>query len=237
MLDLSQVKALSFDCYGTLIDWEAGLKDILNPWAAAFGLPQRDEALLESFGRHEAAVEAAQPAWLYRDILREVLRRIGREFGAPTPDEWSERLANSVGEWPPFPDTAESLLRLKERFKLCILSNVDHFSFARTLPKLKAEFDLIVTAEDVGSYKPSPRNFQALLDRLGGLGVAPDELLHVAQSLYHDHAPAKRLGLKTAWIDRRRGLAGSGATLVPTGTPAYDASFPSMRDFADWAWG
>jgi len=237
MIDLSQVKALSFDCYGTLIDWETGLKDVLNPWAAASKLLQRDDRLLELFGCHEAAVEAEHPSWLYRDVLREVMRRIGRELGADAAGETVEHLANSVGDWPAFHDSAEALQRLKQRYKLCILSNVDHHSFTGTLPRLKVEFDLVVTAEDVGSYRPSLRNFKALLDRLWEFGVAPEELLHVAQSLYHDHAPAKRLGLKSAWIDRRRGMEGSGATLPPAAPPAYDVSFASMREFADWACG
>ncbi len=237
MIELANIKALSFDCYGTLIDWETGLSGVLNPWAVATNLPQRDGALLELFARHEAAVEAERPSWLYRDVLREVMRRIGHELGAATPEVWAEKLANSVAEWPAFPDTAESLLRLKPHYKLCILSNVNRHSFARTQPRLQVELDLLLTAQDVGSYKPSLRNFRALLDALRGIGIAPEELLHVAQSLYHDHAPAKQLGLQTAWIDRRHGLEGSGATPAAAEIPAYDVRFASLREFADWACG
>jgi putative hydrolase of the HAD superfamily len=235
MIDLARVRAFTFDCYGTLIDWETGLKGILNAWAGSANVALRDDELLEVFAKHEASVEAAQPALLYSDVLRHVMHNIGRELSATVTSEWEDRLALSVGEWPAFTDSAESLLRLKRsNFQLCILSNVDHKSFAGSRRKLIADFDLVVTAEDIGSYKPSPKNFSELLRLLGERGISRDEVVHVAQSLYHDHVPAKQIGLKSIWIDRRAGTKGSGATM-PATHAHYDLRFTSMREMADWA--
>ncbi len=143
----------------------------------------------------------------------------------------------SVGRWPPFPDSAEALSRLKRRFALVILSNVDRASFAASNARLDVEFDLVVTAEDVGAYKPSPRSFPALLERIGSIGVAPDRLLHVAQSLYHDHEPARAAGIPAVWIDRRHGREGFGATPPPQQEVVPRWRYPSLAAFADDAAG
>lgn len=235
MIDLSQTRAFTFDCYGTLIDWETGLKGVLNAWAVASDVPARDDQVLELFAAHEARVEAEQPRLLYSDVLREVMRRLSLQLGVSASPEWVERLGTSVGDWPAFTDSADALLRLKEKYRLCILSNVDHVSFAGSRRKLIADFDLVVTAEDVGSYKPDARNFAALIGHLRTIDISPDQVVHVAQSLYHDHAPAKRLGLKSIWIDRRHGTQGFGATLPPASQAQYDMRFTSMREFAEWA--
>lgn len=235
MIDLATVKALTFDCYGTLIDWERGLKCVLNGWAETVGAGERDDRLLEIFGRHETDIEARFPDLLYSNVMREVLKAMAAEMRVDAPQLWVERLARSVGEWPPFTDSAEALNKLKRRFKLCILSNVDRMSFAGSNAKLMVDFDLIVTAQDVGSYKPDPRNFEALVSRLGEIGIGRHEILHVAQSLYHDHGPASKMGLPSVWIDRRGDQGGFGATLPPEGQPSYDRAFPSMRAFAEWA--
>ena len=234
-IDLAQIRALTFDCYGTLIDWETGLSGILNAWAQSVGVALRDDAVLELYGRHESAIEAESPTLLYSVVVREAMRRIASELDTTAAPEWIERLGRSVGEWPAFPDSAESLLRLKTRYRLCILSNVDHASFAGSARKLIVDFDLVVTAQDVGAYKPSLDNFHALLHRLKAVGVEHHQILHVAQSLFHDHAPAQKLGLKTVWIDRRRGKASHGSTPAPPGDTRYDAAFPTMRAFAAWA--
>jgi 2-haloalkanoic acid dehalogenase type II len=235
-IDLAQIRALTFDCYGTLIDWEAGLSSILNAWAQSVGVSLRDDDLLEIYGQHEAALEAEFPALSYSDIVREAMRRIGRELNAPASTEWIERLGSSVGEWPAFPDSAESLILLHNRFKLGILSNVDHASFAGSARKLMVDFDLVVTAQDVGRYKPAAANFEALLERLRDtLGIGRDEILHVAQSLFHDHVPAQRLGLKTVWINRRHRRSGHGSTPAPHPEARFDAVFNSMRELARWA--
>jgi 2-haloalkanoic acid dehalogenase type II len=232
MLDIERFRALSFDCYGTLIDWEAGLSSVLAPWAARHGLGADGEALLAAFGEAESRAERENPRLFYPEILRIVLRAMAERLGA-SPDAAAENeLARSVGEWPPFPDSGEALRALRSRYKLAILSNVDRDSFGRSEQRLGVRFDLVVTAQDVGSYKPDERNFRVLLAKLAEMGIAPDETLHVAQSLYHDHVPAKRLGLATVWIDRRRGRPGPGATAVPDASVTPDLEFPSMREFA-----
>jgi len=136
----------------------------------------------------------------------------------------------SVADWPAFPDSHDALVRLRTRFRLGVLTNCDDDLFAASNRRLGVDFDWIVTAQQVGSYKPDERNFGALLKRLAVDGVGPERVLHVAQSLYHDHVPAQRLGLRSVWIDRRHGRAGAGAT--PPADARPDATFPSMADFA-----
>jgi 2-haloacid dehalogenase len=236
--NLRSFGALSFDCYGTLIDWETGIADELRPWAERQSLVADDAAVLGAFAEVETTVEREWPTELYPAVLAETLRRIGRRFGVAVSRRDAESFGASVGRWPAFEDSAEALSRLKTRFKLIILSNVDRVSFARSNERLGVCFDLIVTAEDVGAYKPSERSFPALLDRLGQIGVNREDLLHVAQSLYHDHEPAKAVGLPTAWIDRRHDAAGFGATPAPGRRDVVpDWTFPSLGAFADAALG
>lgn len=233
MIDLTAYRALTFDCYGTLIDWETGMTPILRDWARRGALALDAETLLEAFGDAEARAEAEQPMLLYPDILRLVVHRMSEHYGIPRDRRAEDELANSVGRWPPFADSPAALAALKSRYKLAILSNVDRASFAGSNRQLGVEFDLVITAEDVGSYKPDERNFRTLLDTLSELGIASTEVLHVAQSLYHDHVPAQRLGLKSVWIDRRRGKSGAGATARPDTPVAPDLEYPSMQAFAD----
>jgi 2-haloacid dehalogenase len=226
-------RALSFDCYGTLIDWETGITDTLHPWVDRHDLHVSREDLLDAFSVNETAVQGEQPTARYPEVLAEVMRRIGDRFRVEvTPDE-ATAFGDSVGDWPPFPDSHDALARLGTRFALIILSNVDRMSFARSNRRLGVDFDRIITAEDVGSYKPDPRNFEVLIDELRSLEVAPNHLLHVAESLYHDHQPAKRLGLSTVWIHRRHAVEGFGATPAPDGDVKPDWQFPSLGAFAD----
>jgi 2-haloacid dehalogenase len=225
--------ALSFDCYGTLIDWEAGIAAALRRWATANGLAMSDEDLLLAHGTHEAAAEAEHPADLYPEILARSMRALGAELGVPVTDEEATAFGASVPDWPAFPDSHDALERLGRRYKLIILSNVDRRSFAGSNARLGVEFSGIVTAQDVGSYKPSPRNFAALDAERERLGVAEGRLLHVAQSLFHDHVPAKAAGLPTVWINRRHAQAGWGATPDPMAPVTPDWEFPSMAAFAD----
>jgi 2-haloacid dehalogenase len=224
-------KALSFDCYGTLIDWETGIVQSLQPWCAWRGIDLSATDLLELFGRHENVVEAEHPTMLYPDVLAESLRRMAVAFEVGTNDTECAEFGASVIAWPAFADTALALRRLKQRYRLIILSNIDRASFARSNRRLGVEFDLVITAEDVGSYKPSLGHFDALFQQLPSIGVERTELLHVAQSLFHDHGPAQKLGLPSVWIDRRHGRVGSGAT------PATDVDVPwrysSLAEFAD----
>ena len=235
IVDLTDFDALSFDCYGTLIDWEAGIAAVLGPWARSRGLDSGDEALLTAYSGHEARAEAEHPADPYPLILARSLRDLGRELGARVTDQDAQRLAGSVPDWPPFPDSRAALAALAERYRLIILSNVDNESFAASNRWLGVRFTSVLTAQDIGSYKPSPRNFAALLAEAGRLGIPPARLLHVAQSLFHDHVPARQAGLATVWINRRHDRPGWGATPAPGAGVIPDAEFPSLRAFADAA--
>lgn len=230
---LADFTTLTFDCYGTLIDWERGIAAELRPWAERNKLKLADGALLEAFGRAEAPVQRAHPNWLYPDILSEAFRALGKQLGVATGDQEAVGFGRSVGRWPAFSDSPDALAYLKRHFKLCILSNVDRASFAESNRRLGVEFDLIVTAQDVGSYKPDRRNFQHLLAALGRMGVEKRAVLHTAQSLFHDIAPAKALGLRTAWINRRKGKAGGGATPAPEGDATPDLEAASLAEFAE----
>jgi putative hydrolase of the HAD superfamily len=232
-LDLTRFEALSFDCYGTLIDWETGIAAVLTPWAREHGLGLTDEQLLLAYADNEAAVERDTPTARYPTVLAAAFRRTGEALGAPVDDRWAERLGQSVPDWPAFPDSADALARLARHCRLIILSNVHRDGFAGSNRRLRGTFAAIITAEDVGAYKPAENHFRALDAALAGLGVARDRLLHVAQSLFHDHVPARREGLPSVWINRRHDRPGWGATPAPTEAWAYDLEFPSMAAFAD----
>jgi 2-haloacid dehalogenase len=220
---------LTFDCYGTLIDWETGiargLRAALGPRAGSAG----DEALLELYAIQEAALEAG-PYISYREVLARACAGVGRAFGLETTDAAARGFAASVGEWPAFPDSADALARLRGRFRLGVLTNCDDDLFALSEARLGVRFEWLVTAQQVGSYKPNPRHFQVALERMD---VPGNRILHVAQSLFHDHVPARRLGLATAWIDRRHDRPGSGAT--PPADAAPDLTATDMATFADLA--
>ncbi len=228
-LDYGAFEALTFDCYGTLIDWETGLIGAFAPILGAHGLELDSEDVLARYARFEAAAEAG-PYLRYRDVLAAGLRGVSRELGfAPTAAE-VVAFSGSVADWPAFPDTAAALGRLRQRYRLGVITNCDDDLFAASNRRLGVTFDWIVTAQQVGSYKPSEANFQHAFERLG---LPRERILHVAQSLFHDHVPAKRLGLSTVWIDRRHDRAGTGATPPADATP--DATFPDMATFAEAA--
>jgi putative hydrolase of the HAD superfamily len=229
---LDEFEALSFDCYGTLIDWEAGIAAVLRAWAAEHGLGVDDETLLAAFSKYEAQAEVEHPTDLYPQILARSMRGLGAELGAEVSDDDAETLARSVPDWPAFDDSPGALSLLGKHYQLIILSNVDRTSFAGSNRRLGVEFTSIITAQDVGSYKPAQRNFDALLAEAHRLGVGQGKLLHVAQSLFHDHVPAKRAGLPTVWINRRHDRGGWGATPAPSAPVAPDWEFPSMASFA-----
>jgi 2-haloalkanoic acid dehalogenase type II len=229
-MKLTDFKALTFDCYGTLIDWETGLYNALQPLLQAGAVTLGRDEVLAVFARHEAAQEAATPQMLYSELLAEVHRRLAGEWGVKADEERAVAFGKSVPDWPEFPDTPASLQYLRRYYKLVILSNVDRESFAGTNRRLGVTFDAICTAQDIGSYKPDPRNFEYLIKALAGLGVLKRNILHTAQSLFHDHAPAQAAGLSSAWIDRRHEREGWGATVPPAGTPRYDFRFSSMEE-------
>jgi 2-haloacid dehalogenase len=228
-IDFRRFDVLTFDCYGTLIDWERGILDALQPILAPQGIEADEEELLESYARHEAALEAGEYV-SYREIVATSVQRLCSDFGFSPSAEGIADFADSVGVWPAFRDTAPALLRLARRFSLGVITNCDDDLFARSNKRLGVIFDWIVTAQMAYSYKPSLNNFRLALDLI----EAPTErILHVAQSLYHDHVPAKQLGMTTAWINRRQGRPGSGAT--PQATASADLSVPDMRTFAELA--
>jgi 2-haloacid dehalogenase len=235
MSDFDRFEAMSFDCYGTLIDWETGIANALRPWATRNGVDLGDQALIAAHGRHETHVQDDMPGALYPVVLGETLRRIGAALEVPVTDADAEAYGASVKDWPAFPDTAPALARLATRFKLIILSNIDRASFAASNPRLGVTFDAIVTAEDVGSYKPRMGHFDRLFVEIERLGVARDQLVHVAESLFHDHQPAAALGLPSVWIHRRHDKGGAGATASPAGDVTPTWRFTSMADFADAA--
>jgi len=230
-MDLTKYDALSFDCYGTLIDWETGIAAVLSPWAREQGLDLTDEELLLAYADHEAAAERETPSALYPAVLAEAFRRTGDQLGRTVSDEWARRLGDSVPDWPAFPDSADALARLRKHHRLIILSNVHRAGFAASNLRLRGDFAAIITAEDVGAYKPAENHFRALDTKLAELGA--EHLLHVAQSLFHDHVPAKREGLPSVWINRRHDRPGWGATPQPAGEYSYDLEFGSMGEFAD----
>ena len=225
---LTDFKVLTFDCYGTLIDWESGMLDALRPLAAKAGHALSRDAILEAHARHESAQQMFTPARRYSELLAVVYKRLAEEWNVAAPWEECVSYGRSIRNWPAFADSAEALRYLKQHFKLVILSNVDNESFARSNEKLGAAFDAVFTAEDIGSYKPSPRNFEYMLERLAHLGVARSDILHTAESLFHDHVPANEAGLANCWIHRRHEQGGFGATMKPAKAPRTSFRFTSM---------
>lgn len=206
MFDLTTT--ITFDCYGTLVDWERGILDVVKPYLAAHGHYPDDEEILEIYAKEEAAAETG--AYLpYRKILRQVMRGFGFHYQFSHTKEEIYKLEEALPAWPLFPDTVDGLRRLGRKYRLAIISNIDNDLFAGTREALDVPFDHVITAEDVGAYKPSIKNFRRALTVIG---EEPHKILHVAQSVYHDIVPARAMGLSTVWVDRRAGKEGSGAT-------------------------
>jgi 2-haloacid dehalogenase len=231
-MDLTAYRALSFDCYGTLIDWETGIAAVLAPWAREAGLDLDNEELLAAFAGNEAAVERDLPTARYPEVLATAFRRTGEALGRPVDDAWARRLGASVPDWPPFPDSAAALASLATRYALLVVSNVHRAGFAASNRHLRGRFAAVITAEDAGAYKPAANHFQALLCTLDGLGIARAELLHVAQSLFHDHVPASKAGLASVWINRRHDRPGWGATPEPSEAWSYNLELRSLAELA-----
>ena len=231
-IDFDRIDALTFDCYGTLIDWETGISRGLRAILDPRGVQAGDDALLEAYAREEAALEAG-PYLRYREVLARAARGVAAGFGVTPTDEELATFGGSVGDWPAFEDTAEALRRLKERFRLGVITNCDDDLFAASNRRLGVTFDWVITAQQVGSYKPSHRNFDAAF---AVIDVPIPRILHVAQSLFHDHVPAQARGLSTAWIDRRHDKPGSGAT-PPAARVTPNLTAPDMATFADLALG
>ena len=229
---LSEFDALSFDCYGTLIDWESGIWTALQPLVRRSRTAISRDPALEAFARLEARQQQATPDMAYPDVLAAVHRQLAAEWNVEADPAEDAAFGASIAAWPPFPDTVGALLYLKQHFHLAILSNVDRASFQATNQALGVAFDAIYTAQDIGSYKPDRRNFAYLIDRMAEQGVPKGKVLHVAQSLFHDHVPAQAIGLTSAWIDRRHETGGSGATSPVAAGVHYDFRFLSLGALA-----
>lgn len=238
MTKITDYKILTFDCYGTLIDWESGIWDALQPLWTANGCTLDRHTALVAFADAESARQGATPEMPYPEVLAHAHGALAERFRLRTTQDMDRAFGNSVPHWPAFPDTADALRRLKTRFKLAILSNVDRDGFAASNRKLGVAFDAIYTAQDVGSYKPASANFEYMLERLeADLGLGPGDVLHTAQSLFHDHVPARNLGLANAWIDRQKLAEGGGwgATAQVARHPEVDFRFTTMMEMAEAA--
>lgn len=229
-MKLTDFSTLSFDCYGTLIDWESGMVEGLRPLTQRVGKELTRNEILEAHARHESTQQRWTPAMKYSDLLPIVYKRLAEEWGVSVTSEQCETYGQSVARWPAFPDSAQALQYLKKHYKLVILSNVDNISFAGSNQRLEVEFDAIITAEDVGSYKPSDRNFEYMLEKLGGMDIRREQVLHTAESMFHDHVPGSRHQLASCWIYRRHDQTGFGATMNPGEQPRVDFQFNSMAD-------
>lgn len=232
-MNLKDFSTLTFDCYGTLIDWETGMVEALEPLTKRASRPLSRDEILEAHARHESSQQSWTPAKRYCDLLAVVYKRLADEWGVSV--TWDECVAygNSVGNWPAFPDTVEALRYLKQHYKLVILSNVDNASFALSNKRLGVTFDAIYTAEDIGTYKPSLRNFEYMLEKLKTLGVEKNQILHTAESLFHDHLPANQMGLTSCWIHRRHATGGFGATMKPESMPTTQFRFTSLAEMVE----
>ena len=225
-MDFSRFTTISFDCYGTLIDWESGILPVLRAMLARHERNLDNAAILELYGEFEAEAEAG-PYQNYGKVLQSVVRAFGERLNfEATPDE-IRALPESVPSWPPFPDTVAALLQLKKRFQLAVISNIDDELFAATRKHLEVEFDAVITAEQARSYKPAIHNFDLALRTLA---LPPERLLHAAQSIYHDVVPAQSLGISTVWVNRRSARPGIGAVRAAVARP--DLVVPDLATLA-----
>jgi 2-haloacid dehalogenase len=225
-MDFSRFTTISFDCYGTLIDWEAGILPVLRDVLQNHGQTLSDAAILELYGEFEAQAECG-PYQSYRDVLQAVVRAFANRFHFEASPAEIRSLYESVCAWPPFPDTVGALGELQKRYRLVVISNIDDDLFAETRKHLGVEFDGVITAQQAKSYKPSINNFEIALRTLA---LSPDRLLHAAQSIYHDVVPAQSLGIGTVWVNRKSARPGIGAVRASSGRP--DLELPDLASLA-----
>jgi 2-haloacid dehalogenase len=229
MLDFTRFEILTFDCYGTLIDWETGILSALRRILSAHSKQIDDSTLLRLYGDFELRSESG-PFLPYRQVLSSVVRQFGDQLGFTPTEEEVRSLPDSLALWKPWPDTVAALLQLKTRFRLAILSNVDDDLFSSTRPKLEVEFDEVITAQQAQAYKPSLKLFELALSRIN---APAHRVLHVGQSIYHDVVPAQSLGLATVWVNRPSARPGVGAVKAAEATP--DLTVTSVAELADLA--
>lgn len=229
-MKLGEFKVLTFDVYGTLIDWESGMIAGLRPLTDRASQHLTRDDILEAHAYYESTTQRWTPAKQYQQLLPTVYRRLAEEWGVDVTWEECAAYGKSVRQWPAFDDSAEALTYLKQYFKLVVLTNTDNLSFSGSNARLSVTFDGVYTAEDIGSYKPADRNFDYMFETLKRRGFAKVDILHVAESMFHDHAPANAHGLANCWIYRRHEQEGFGATMNPGDMPKYDFQFTSMAD-------
>ena len=199
MLDFGRFAWVSFDCYGTLVDWESGICGAVDEVLRSHGVRRSRGEILDLFAEIEPRVQNSDSYLTYRCVLRQVMAEMGNALGIRCGEPELNCLAESLADWPVFPEVREALAALQTRYKLAVISNVDDELFAGTAEALNVDFDAVVTAEQARSYKPSRRNFDLAATRLG---VETDAWLHVAESLFHDIGPANRLGIASVWVNR-----------------------------------
>ena len=231
-MKLTDFGALTFDVYGTLIDWETGMYEGLQSLIAKVDKEMTRDEVLQAHAFHESTQQRQTPTYRYQDLLPIVYRRLAEQWGVQV--NWKEcvEYGQTVKNWPAFPDSKEALNFLKQHFKLVVLSNIDNDSFMYSNEKLGVDFDAVYTAEDVGAYKPSDSNFEYMLAKIGDIGVNKDKILHTAESMFHDHVPGNKFGLTSCHIYRRHDKDGFGSTMIPEEMPNYQFRFNSMGEMA-----
>ncbi|NET26729.1 haloacid dehalogenase type II [Okeania sp. SIO1I7] len=226
-MNLENFEIVSFDCYGTLIDWESGIITVLKNLIANHQINISPQQILEMFAKFESEAEAGEYI-KYREVLKQVVEKIGKELNFQPTESELNSLANSIKNWQPFPDTITALQTLKQKYRIAIISNIDDDLFTDTAKHLQIEFDFVITAQQIKSYKPSQKNFKTAIKKME---ITPEKLLHIAQSIYHDIVPAKAMGLSTIWVNRRQEKEGLGATLPASEKP--DLEVPDLKTLVD----
>jgi len=231
-MKLSDFKMLTFDTYGTLIDWESGIYNALEPLLDKVAIKLGRDEVLELFAEFEMRQQAATPSQIYSSLLAEVARAIANKWQIKITDQEAYDFGRSVKHWPAFDDSAETLNYLRRHYLMATVTNCDRISYMGSNARIEIEWDAIYTAQDIGFYKPNLRNFEYMIERARrDLGVLPHQILHVAQSLTHDMVPATSMGMTKVWINRRHNQEGLGATAPPQGDYTIEWEFNSMADF------
>ena len=233
-MKLSDYKLLTFDTYGTLIDWESGIYNALQPLLDKLPLKLGRDEVIELFAEFESQQQRDTPAQIYISLFSDVSRLIAKKWQIKLSDEEAATFGRSVKHWPAFDDAAESLKYLRQHYRMATLTNCDRISYMGSNSRLEIEWDAIYTAQDAGHYKPNLRNFEFMFENARrDLGILPGEILHVAQSLTHDMIPASKMGMTKVWINRRHDAEGFGATSPPTDDYSVEWEFNSMAEFVE----
>ncbi len=231
LMDLARFKALTFDCYGTLIDWERGIVECVRPWLAEAPSTITPALLLTAYAFMKWRHEQPRPVVLFTELMRRCWADLEDAFELPSRPGRAGLFAASIGDWPPFADTVAALEYFAHHYTLAIVSNIDDVSIAKSKEHLRAPFAVTITADAVNSYKPGLAHFTEVFRQLRALGIDRDEVLHVAQSKYHDIAPARALGVASVWVNRRYGQRGTGATIPADVEP--DLVVKSLSELVD----